>query len=510
MSASLAAEARHAATGHPRRWVILGVLVVSLLLTVVDNTVLNVVSKTLADPRAGLGASQAELEWSINAYTVVFAALLFSFGVLGDRYGRRRILLIGLVLFGLASAASAYSHDPGQLIAARALMGLAAAAVLPATLSIISMVFDKRERSRAIAVWSGTVGAGVALGPIVSGLLLKHFWWGSVFLINVPVVLLGVAGVLLVVPESHDPAPGRLDIGGGLLSIAGLSALVFGIIDGGEHGFGRPQVWLACGAGLILLAAFVGWERRSSTPSLEVTLFRNPRFSAATLAVAIVFFSALGAFFFLPFYLQSVRGYSPLQAGVLVLPFAAAQLIFAPASAVAVRRFGAKAVCAAGLGLTGAALASVLGIAVQTPVWVLAIIFFVQGAGMALVSPPAMESVVSTLPRERAGVGSAVVNTVRQVSGALGIAILGAVVTAAYRRDLEPALGGLPPPLHRAANESIAGAHAVADALGSGRGPLIAAADRSFVTALHWSAAVSAALAVVGVAAVLRWLPGRR
>src|SRR6516165_4185875 len=223
-----------------RRWVILGVLVVGLLAVVIDNTVLNVALKTIANPVGGLGASQSELEWAINSYTLVFAGLLFTAGVLGDRIGRRRMLVIGLVLFGLASLASAYAQSPGQLIWARALMGIGAAGVLPSTLSIISNVFDPRERGKAIGVWAGAVGLGVAIGPVVGGALLERFWWGSVFLINVPIVTVGAIAVLAIVPESRNPRPGRLDLFGVLLSIAGLMAFVYGIIDGGDHGFDRP------------------------------------------------------------------------------------------------------------------------------------------------------------------------------------------------------------------------------------------------------------------------------
>jgi Na+/melibiose symporter-like transporter len=330
-----------------------------------------------------------------------------------------------------------------------------------------------------------------------------------VFLVNVPVVLIGVAGVLLVVPEGRDPAPGRPDIAGSVLSVAGLAALVYGIIDGGEHGFGRPVVWGACGAGLAILGAFVLVQSRSADPSLDVTLFRNPRFTAAALAVAVVFAAALGAFFFLPFYLQLVRGFTPLQTGLLLLPFAAAQLICAPRSATLVQRYGARAVCAGGLTLTTLAYTAMLFVGVDTPVWAILAVFFVQGAGMANVSPPAMESVVSTLPRERAGVGAAVVNTVRQVSAAFGIAVLGAIVAAAYRGHVDASFAALPDPLRATAAESIAGAHAVAAGLGDAGARLVAVADMGFVRALRWCAAVSALLSVAGIAVVLRWLPGR-
>jgi EmrB/QacA subfamily drug resistance transporter len=487
--------------------VILGVLVVSLLVVVLDNTILNVAMRVLADPEQGLGASQAELEWSINSYTLVFAGLLFTFGVLGDRLGRRRLLLVGLFLFGLSSVASAYAQDPGQLVAARALMGLAAAAIMPVTLSIISHVFDPRDRGRAIGIWAGAVGLGAAIGPITGGFLLEHYWWGSIFLLNVPVVLVGLVTVAALVPESRDPHPGRPDLVGMVLSVVGLVALVYGIIDGGEHGFDRPVVWAAISTGVAVLAGFVAWERRTRFPSLDVRLFRDPRFATATGVIALMFFAALGVFFFMTFFLQLVRGLSPLEAGAMFVPFAVSQLVFAPGSAVMVQRYGAKAVSAVGLGLTVLALSGWMFIDEHTPLWVVGALFFVQGSGMANVMPPAMESILSTLPRERAGVGSAVANTVRQVGGALGIAALGAVVMAVYRSEIEPAAGLLPAGARDGARESIAGAYAVADQLGAPE--LVPAANQAFLTAIHTSAGAAAGITLLAVLVVLRWLPGR-
>jgi len=492
-------------TGHPRRWLILGVLVVSLLVVVLDNTVLNVAMRVLADPNGGLGATQSELEWSINSYTLVFAGLLFTWGVLGDRYGRRAVLLIGLVLFGLSSLASAYAQDPGQLIVARALMGIGGAAVLPATLSIISAVFDPRERGKAIGVWAGSVGLAVAIGPLVGGALLERFWWGSVFLINVPIVLAGIVAIVALVPESRDPRPGRIDVVGVLLSILGLVALVYGIIDGGEHGFGRVEPIAASLTGHAVLAAFVWYERRLTHPSLDVRLFANPAFSAAVASVGLVFFAAMGSFFFMTFYLQLVRGYSPFETGLLLLPFAVGQLMFAPRSAALVKRYGPKAVCAAGLGLVALSLAGIGLLGETTPIWILCVIFFVMAAGMANVIPPATESIMSTLPREKAGVGSAVSNTIRQVGGALGVAVLGAVVAAAYREDIEPTVAGLP----AAARESVAGTYGVAEALGPAGQRLIGPANEAFVDAMHLASVGSALVALLGVAVALAWLPRR-
>ncbi|SCG73603.1 MFS transporter [Micromonospora coxensis] len=499
----------HGNTGHPRRWAILGVLVISLLVVVLDNTILNVALRTLADPVHGLGASQGELEWSINSYTLVFAGLLFTFGVLGDRNGRRRFLLIGLALFGLASLLSAYAQNPAQLIAARALMGVGGAAIMPVTLSIISNVFDPRERARAIGIWAGAVGLAVAIGPILGGALLENFWWGSVFLINLPVVAIGLVLVAVLVPESRDPHPGRVDLLGVLLSVVGLVALTYGIIDGGEHGFGRPVVWAAIVGGLAVLAWFVAHERRSDHPSLDVRLFRVPRFAAPVAIVGLVFFAAMGVLFFSSFYLQLVRGYSPLETGLLFLPFAGAQLVFAPRSAAMVRRYGGRAVAVVGLALTTVALGALAVVGETTPIWVVLLFFFLQGAGMANIMPPATESIMSALPREKAGVGSAVSNTIRQVGGALGVAVLGSVLSALYRADIATAVDALPAPAREAATESIAGAYATAAQLGPAGPALIAAANESYVSAMHWAAGLAAAVAALGILVVLRWIPGR-
>jgi EmrB/QacA subfamily drug resistance transporter len=474
---------------------------------VLDNTVLNVALRTIADPVHGLGASQSELEWAINSYTLVFAGLLFTAGVLGDRYGRRATLIIGLVLFGAASLLSAYAQDPGQLIAARALMGIGGAAVMPATLSIISNVFDPRERARAIGVWAGSVGLAVAIGPVVGGLLLERYWWGSVFLINVPIVVAGVVAALAIVPESRDPRPDRVDVVGVLLSVVGLVVLVYGVVDGGDHGFGRPAAWGPILAGVAILGGFVAYERRIPFPSLDVRLFANPRFSAAVVSVGLVFFAAMGSMFFTAFYLQLVRGYSPLESGLLMVPFAVAQMVFAPGSAAFVRRYGPRAVMAVGLALVGAALAGFIVVAVDTPAWVVAALAFVQGVGMANVMPPATESIMSSLPREKAGVGSAVSNTIRQVAGALGVAVLGSVLSATYRSGMAPHLTGLPDPVRGAASESISGGYAVADRLGAAGRTLIGHVNDSFVQAMHYAAIGSAVVALAGLVVVFGWLP---
>jgi EmrB/QacA subfamily drug resistance transporter len=500
-----------AQTVHRRRWLILGVLIFSLLVVVLDNTILNVALKTIADPRAGLGASQADLEWAINSYTLVFAGLLFTWGVVGDRMGRKAALLAALILFGGASLISAYCQTPGQLIGARALMGIGGAGVLPATLSIINHVFEPRERGKAIGIWSGAVGLAIAIGPITGGVLLEHFWWGSVFLVNVPIVAAGILAIALVVPESKDPHPGRLDPLGVLLSILGLVSLVYGIIEGGKHGdWLSPAVLLPLAAGAVVLALFIWHERRTAHPALDVTLFRDARFSAAIAVVALTFFALMGVMFFMVFYLQSVRGYSPLEAGVRLLPLALALLISSPRSAGMVDRYGAKLVCATGLGLVTVAFVSYLGLEADTSIWVLAAIFFVQGYGMGMVMPPATTSILSSLPRERSGVGSAIGNTARQVGGAMGVAVLGSILSSVYRDRMEPLLGFLPADVRQGAAESIPATLAVAERLGPRGESLVGPAGEAFMYGMHITAACCAVIGLLGVLVVYLWLPGAR
>jgi MFS transporter, DHA2 family, multidrug resistance protein len=501
-----------AKTIHDRRWGILGVLVLSLLMVVVDNSVLNVALKVLADPNQGLGASQSDLQWSINSYTLVFAGMLLTWGVLGDRLGRRRILLIGFVLFGLASLASAYSQSPGQLIAARALMGLGGAAVMPATLAIISNVFEPAERAKAIGIWAGAVGLAIAIGPIVGGALLEHFWWGSVFLINVPIVVLGVVLIQLIVPESRNPHPGRLDPVGVVLEVVGLVLVIYALIKVGDAGSVRPpQVWATFLVGAIVLAIFVQYERRIDHPMLDIALFKEPRFSAAVGSLGLVFFALMGTFFFMVFYLQTVRGYSPLQAGVRLLPFAIAQIIASPRSPKLVRRFGAKAVCTAGMLMVSASFAGYALLGQHSSIWLLEALFFVQGFGMGNIMPPATESIMSALPREKAGAGSAINNVSRQVGSALGVAVLGSILAASYRTKLTPTLKDLPvsDAVRTQMGKSVQATYAVVERAGGALNNVIPAANAAFIHAMHVTALFSGVVALLGTFVAFKFLPGR-
>ena len=493
---------------HRRRWAILGVLMLSLLIVVLDNSILNVAIKTISTPApTGLGATQSELEWAINAYTLVFAGLLFSAGLLGDRLGRKKVLLGGLVVFGIGSALAASSGSPVELITFRAVMGLGSAFVMPATLAVLMNVFERDEQPKAIGIWAGGVGLAIAIGPITGGILLDHFWWGSVFLINVPIVLLALGLMVWLVPDSRDPKPGRVDPVGVLLSVVGLVLLVYGIIKGGQLAdFTDATVLATIGAGLAVLVAFVVFEKRSDHPSIDVTYFKNKVFSAAISAIALVFFALMGVTFFAVFYTQSVRGYSPLQTGLLMLPLAAAQLIFAPRARLVVDRFGNKATTTGGMLLIAATLAAFATLEADTPIWILEVIFFLMGTGMAHIMTPTSVVIMQTMPREKAGSASALSNTFRQVGGALGIAVLGSVLSAAYRSGIEDKL---PPAARHAAGESIEATLGFAAKLGPEGDALVGPANDAFLHAMHVTALCGAGVALVGAVVVGLFLPGR-
>ncbi|NYI06913.1 MFS transporter [Allostreptomyces psammosilenae] len=496
---------------HRRRWAILGVLVLSLLVVVLDNSILNVAMRTIATPPpVGLGANQAELEWAINSYTLVFAGLLFTAGILGDRLGRKKVLLTGMVVFGAASLLSAFAGSPAELIAYRGLMGVGGALVMPVTLAIITNVFEPQERPRAIGIWAGAVGLAIAIGPITGGLLLERFWWGSVFLVNVPIVVVAVIAMFVVVPESRDPAPGRMDPVGVLLSIVGLVLLVFAIIRGGELAdVTVPEVWATGLGGLLVLALFAWHELRTDHPAVDLRLFRDRQVAAAMITIWLAFFVLMGVGFFMIFYLQSVRGYTPLQSGLMMLPQAVAQLAFAPRASAVVDRLGARVVAAGGLTLVALSFLLFLLVDAGTPAWLLAVVFFVQGAGIAHVSPPATVAIMAALPREKAGTGSALSSAVRQVGAALGVAVLGTVLSTSYRDGVEAPLAAIPAELRHTAGESIEATLGVAASLGARGQALVEPARAAFVDAMHLTSLVSAAVTLLGAVVVFRFLPGR-
>lgn len=504
--------------GHPRRWAILGVLVVSLLIVVLDNTVLNIALPTI---QQDLDATQGELVWAIDSYILVFASLLFTWGVLGDRVGRKKVLLIGLSIFGTASAICAFSDSAGMLIGFRAVMGVGGAAVLPTTLAIITVVFPPHERGKAIGAWAGAVGAAVALGPVLGGLLLEHpSWsnwltgndWGSVFLINVPIVVIGIIAIIRVVPETRNPLPRRLDVRGLVISVAGLVLLIYGIIHASE-----TKDWLAASvlvpiiAGILVITLFLVLEARSDHSSFDVSLFRNRGYAVSLVAVSLSFFALSGITFSLPFYLQTLRGYSTLIAGLCFVPFAVGQLLAAPRSATMVSKFGYRVVMTTGLVLVTLSLLGLARLQLDSPLWFLLLVFFVFGFGMGNVIAPGSTVMQNVLPLARVGAGSAVQNTVRQVFGALGVAIIGTILATQYAANVAPVLdelpAGVPADVKDAAGESIIATVAVLGEVGDAQLPASALAQaqagafEAFLSASHVTSLIS--MTIVGIAAII-------
>jgi EmrB/QacA subfamily drug resistance transporter len=503
----------HSPEAYRRRWVILAVLCFCLLVVSIDNTILNVALPTLVEE---LHASASQLQWIVDAYTLVFASLLLTAGTIGDKYGRRGALMIGLLVFGSGSAISAFAGSAEQLIVMRGIMGLGGAFIMPSTLSILTNVFPSEERGRAIGIWAGVSGLGVALGPLTGGFLLEHFWWGSVFLVNVPVVIVALIATWFVVPRTKDPTSPRLDLVGTVLSATGLFAALYGVIEGPSKGWGSTEILVAFGLGAVLLVSFVLWELRISHPMLDVRFFKNPRFSAASLAVTFVFFAMFGSLFFLSQYMQFVLGYDALQTGLRLMPVAVVLMIAAPTSSLLTKRFGTKLVVATGLAVVAGGLL-VLGQASTTSGYLLvAAALVLLGLGMGTAMAPATDSIMGSLPPERAGVGSAVNDTTREVGGALGVAILGSIAASQYTSSMAgaAALKGLPGQAVDAATNSIGGAVTVASKLAgtplqSAAAPLLAAANDAFVTAMTHAVTIGAVFAIIGALVALAFLPAR-
>lgn len=515
---------------YRRRWLILAVLCFSLLVIVLDNSILNVAIPTLIDD---LHATTSQVQWMVDSYTLVFAGLLLSMGALGDRYGRRGALQVGFVIFGLGSLASALAGTADQLIATRAFMGIGGALIMPATLSIITNVFPANERGKAIGVWAGTAGLAVALGPLTGGFLLEHFYWGSIFLVNLPIVIFGLAAGFVLIPTSKDPSAPRLDVRGALLSIAGLSLLLYGIIEAPSNGWTDSVILGAFGAGIVLIAAFIWWESHTDHPMLDVRFFKNPRFTAASSGITLLFFALFGSIFLITQYLQFTLHYSPLQAGIRMLPFAVTMMIVAPLSAKIVERIGTKVTVSLGLSIVTLALVTFTGLGVDSSygsdvVWR----FILLGLGMALTMAPATDSVMGSLPLAKAGVGSAMNDTTRQVGGALGVAIIGSVLSSTYGTKISeffdsrasqvpPGLRGQFAGARSAAHDSLGGAFNVAQNLPNQKLPLPASAvqqlasdlgrvaNQAFVDGMHAGVLVAAGATLAGAIVAAIWLPAR-
>ena len=491
---------------HGRRWFLLAVMCLSLVVVVMSISGLVTAIPTMQE---ALGASASQVAWILDAYAIVFAGSLLTAGALGDRFGRKRALLAGLVVFGAASLFAGLASSAGQVIAGRAVMGIGAALVMPATLSIITTIFPPEERPRAIAVWAGFAGAGGAIGPIVSGALLERYWWGSAVLVNLPLVLVTFFAIWTYAPESRDENETPLDPMGAVLSLAGLGALVFTIIQGGENGWTTVPVVAAAAVALVTLTAFLRWERQTPHPMLPLTLFSDRRFSIGSAVVTVAFFVLFGFFFLATQYLQLVRQYSPLEAGLALLPLPIVFVAASPRSAVLAARYGAGRVMAAGLLIVAGGFVILSVVTPTTSYLVIALALAVLGAGMGVTAAPATGEIMSAVPLSKAGVGSAMNDTTRELGGALGIAILGSIATTAYRSAIDVAGLGLRGGEQRLAEESIGAAARVAGQVPAGAAVKAHAAS-AFSDAFALASAVSVGIVLTAAVAVLFFSQRRR
>ena len=419
--------------GHPKRKLILAVMCLSLIVTVLDNSILNVAIPTISET---LKANDTDLIWIIDAYTIVFAGLLLTCGTLGDKFGRRLALQSGLFIFGAASFASSFASSPLQLTMGRAIMGIGGALIMPATLSIITNVFPPKERGKAIGVWAAFAGVGVAIGPLTGGFLLEHFWWGSVFMVNVPFVIIGIFANLVMVPESKHEDSTKLDIVGAVLSVIGLSSLLYAIIFGAEESFARTNVLTAFAIAFVTIVVFFIWESKNDHAMLELSFFKDKRFSSGALSITLLFFAMFGMSFLLSQYFQSVLGYSALKTGVAFIPFALGMIVSAPSSDKLSAKYGTKSTVITGLVLVTIALFSMSTLEVNSSYLYAMWMMVTMSVGTGLTMAPATSAIMNSVPREKAGVGSAMNDTTRMVGGALGLAIVGSIFSNFYRSAL--------------------------------------------------------------------------
>jgi EmrB/QacA subfamily drug resistance transporter len=493
-------------SGHPRRNLILVIMCLSLVLIVASVSSLNVAIPTIVQE---LDPSSTEQLWILDSYALVFAGLLLLCGALGDRYGRRNALLLGFAVFAGASALAAYSDTPTELIAFRATMGIGAALIMPATLSTLTVVFAPQDRPKAIAIWAGFAGAGGAIGPVASGLLLEWFWWGSIFFIGLPIAAIAIIAIVAVVPNSAEQQRHSLDYVGALLSIVALVGLVFGIVQGPEIGWLDPVTIISFALSIAAGIGYVAWEGRLEHPLLDPANFRIPRFGLGSLTITTAFLSMFGMFFLLTLYMQFVLGYSPLGTAVRLLPFSAVMIAVAPRSPTFTAKFGTRNVVASGFAIQAVGFviaATILDVDSSYPVVLAAVI--PMAAGMALLMPPTTNAIVSSLPQDKAGVASAVNDTTREVGGAIGIALLGTLVTVNYQPGMDEATRNLPPQLAELAQDSIGGAARAATQLdAASASSLLEAANNAYVDGTRLAFTVAAGVGVAMAILIARRYP---
>jgi len=490
---------------YARRWWTLAVLCLSLLIVFVGNSSLNVTIPTLSRV---LGATTAQLQWVIAAYSLVFAGLLFSTGALGDRYGRKGALQFGLAVYLVACLFATASTAMWQLIACRAVMGIGAAFIMPSTLSILVNVFPPEERTKAIAIWASVTGAAGAIGPVASGWLLGHFWYGSVFLVNIPILITALVAGWFLVPKSKDPEQGQLDPVGAVLSIVGVVALVYGLIQAPEVGWASPETLGAFAIAAVVLAVFVLWELRVDEPMLDIRYFKSPAFSTGTGGMILIFLSMYGVMFMMTQYFQLIHGYSPLGTALRLLPMAPIMIIVSPLTPRLIARFGANRVVAFGMCAIAGGLLMFRPLTPTTPYIYLLLAMIPLVSGMALSMSPMTASIMSAVPPRRAGAGSAMNDASRELGAALGIALMGSLAASAYTNNLSKATAHLPVSVQQQASKSLSDALEVAQKMGGAAGrALTAAAQHSFIDGIQLAVTGSAILAVIAAVIVFTKLP---
>jgi EmrB/QacA subfamily drug resistance transporter len=482
----------------------LGVLCLSILIIFVANSSLNVALPTLA---RDLGATESQLQWVVAAYSLVFAGLLFTAGAIGDRFGRKGTLQLGLATWGIAAALASQSTTMWQLIACRAVMGAGAAFIMPATLSILVNVFPARERAKAIAIWASTTGVAGALGPVASGWLLGHFWYGSIFLINLPIIAVALVGGWFFVPKSKDPEQGALDPVGAVLSIIGIGTLVYALIEAPDKGWLAPATLGAFAIAAVVIVLFVAWELRVDEPMLDIHFFRNPSFSTGSGGMILIFLSMFGVMFLLTQYFQLVLGYTALSAALRLLPMAPVMIIVGPLSPRFAARFGANRTVAFGMLSIATGMLLFHQIGLHTSYWYILVALIALVSGMALAMSPMTASIMSAVPARRAGAGSAMNDATRELGAALGIAVLGSIAASQYSSSLHE-VGNLSATARDTARASIAGALHVAHGLGGAASDALALAARhAFVDGLHVAVICAAILATIAAFVTNRYLP---
>ncbi|MGZ6956720.1 MAG: DHA2 family efflux MFS transporter permease subunit, partial [Acidimicrobiia bacterium] len=468
---------------YARRWWALSVLCLSLLIVFVGNSTLNVAIPTLS---RDLHATESQLQWVVAIYSLVFAGLLFTTGALGDRFGRKGALQAGLLLFVIGAVLASQSDSMDQLIVCRALMGVAAAMIMPSTLSIIINIFPPHERPKAIAVWASVTGAAGGFGPVISGYLLGHFWFGSIFLINVPIIVVALVAGHFVVPKSRDPEHASFDPLGALLSIVGIVALVYGLIEAPDQGWGSTATVISFAVAAVVLFGFVLWELHAEEPMLDMHYFRLPAFSTGTGGMILVFVSMYGVMFLISQYFQLVLGYSALGAALRLMPIALIMLVVAPLTPRLSVRFGAHRTVAAGMISIATGLALFNGLAPDTSYAYVVLCVIPLTTGIALAMSPMTASIMGAVPERRAGAGSAMNDATRELGAALGVAVLGSLASSHYGSALTNAVSRLSPAGRTASRASLAGALRTAASLPGGRArALTVAAQQAFVGGIH-------------------------